>query len=69
MIGAGLGEAEPGGLFMVSPGKGFREEDRLGITKLNLVDQPFPKSEGFGVGILDPEDVDALFDPEQHHVA
>src|SRR5260370_23869488 len=39
------------------------------MAKLDLMDQPFPKSKRFGVGVVDPEDLHSLFDPEQHDVA
>ena len=39
------------------------------MAKLDVMDQPFPEPERLGVGVVDPEDVHALLDPEQHHVA
>src|SRR3546814_13194920 len=33
---------------------------------LYRADQPFPERHRLGVGIVDPEDLDALLDPEQH---
>src|SRR5207244_7221030 len=45
------------------------EENDIGMADLNFPDQPFPESEGFGVRVVDPEDLDALFDPEQHYIA
>ena len=66
----GLGEAELGEpLHQLGTRKSFRQEDHVGVAKLNIVDEPLPEPEGLGVGIVDPEDFHALVDPEQDHIA
>ena len=37
-----------------------------GCSALTEADQPFPEGERLGVGVVDPEDLDALGDPEAH---
>ncbi len=69
-VGIGLGKAELGKpLHQFWPGERFGEEDHVGMAKLDPADQPFPECKWLGVGIVDPEDLHALFDPEQHDVA
>src|ERR1700682_6468117 len=50
------------------PGKSFGQEYYVGIRRLRLPDQPFPKREWLGVRIVDAEDSHALVDPKQHDV-
>ena len=69
-VGVGLREAELGEpLHQLRPGESLGEKDHLGMENLHFMDQPFPEPERLGVGIIDPENADALVDPEQHHVA
>ena len=69
-VRVGLGEAELGEpLHQLRSRKRFGQEDHVRVAKLNLVDEPLPEPEGFGVGVVDPEDLHALVDPEQDHVA
>src|SRR3712207_9572604 len=49
-------------------GKGFREEDHVRVLLLHLLDRPLPERERLGVRIVNPEDPDALLDPEQQDV-
>ena len=39
------------------------------MATLNLLDQPFPEPKRFGVGIVDPENLHSLINPEQHYIA
>jgi hypothetical protein len=72
----GLGVA-PGevGIRLAEPGlgerrhhrrarEGLREEDDVGVARLDLADQPLPEGDRLGVGVVDPEDADAVPDPE-----
>ncbi len=63
-VGVGLGESELGELaHELGAGKGFGEEDGVGRFFFYAPDQPFPEGEVFGVGVVDPEYGDSLFDP------
>ena len=46
------------------PGEGFREEYYIGMIFLDLAYHPLPETEWLGVGVIYPEDVNPLADPE-----
>ncbi len=50
-------------------GEGFRQKHHLRMAVADVGDQPFPKGQGFGVGVVDAEELDAIVDPFLHHVA
>ncbi len=68
----GVGLAEPGfgqGLHHFRPGEGFSQKYRLGTTRLDFTDQPFPERQRLGVRIIDAERAHPLADPKQHDIA
>jgi hypothetical protein len=45
-------------------GEGFGEEHHIRMPPAHLIQQPLPEDQRLGVRIVDPEDRDALADPE-----
>ena len=69
-FGAGLGESEFGQpLHQFRPREGPSQEDHVRVAKLDFADQPLPEPQRLAVGIVGPENPDALVDPEQHQFA
>src|SRR5438093_23169 len=44
--------------------EGFRQKNQVRMFLLQIADHPFPKIEWFRMGIIDPENMHALIDPE-----
>ena len=69
-IGVRLGESPLGQPpHDLGPRERLGQEDDVAMTALDLGDDPVPEREGFGVGVVNPEDLDAVVDPEQEDVA
>jgi hypothetical protein len=69
-VAVGLREAElRQRLHRFRAREGFRQEDRVGMAPAHFADQPLPERQRLCMRIIDPEDVNALFAPEQDDVA
>ena len=67
-VGVRLGEARFGErLHHLRAGERFGEEDRLGVGRFDLGDEPRPKRDRLGVRVVDPEDGDPVRDPKHDH--
>ena len=64
-VGVALGEADLGQAgHQLGPGERLGQEDDLRVGGLDLPDAPLPERERLRVGVVDPEDADAVADPE-----
>ncbi|CNG92386.1 Uncharacterised protein [Mycobacterium tuberculosis] len=57
---------EPGfgqGVHHGGAGEGFGEEEDVGVGGGDVGQEPFPERDGFGVGVVDAEDPDAVVHP------
>ena len=69
-VGVRLGEAGLGeGVGDVGARECLGEEDGVGCAAQDLGDAPLPKGEGFGVGVVDAEDTNAVLGPKEEDVA
>ncbi|CAM5729441.1 hypothetical protein SHIRM173S_05678 [Streptomyces hirsutus] len=63
-VGVGLLEADLGqGVHHRGAGEGLGQEDDVGVGAVDVGDDAFPERDGFGVGVVDPEDAHAGVHP------
>src|SRR6266851_261837 len=64
-VGVRLCKAALGELILdLRPGEGLRQKNDLRVRGFDLVNQPFPETQWFGVGVVHAQDAHALLDPE-----
>ncbi len=64
-VRVGLAEPDLGqAVHHLRPGERLGQEERFRVGTLELAEGPFPERECLGVRVVDPEDLDAVADPE-----
>ena len=69
-IGIGLAKSRFGEtVHHLGPGEGLGKKDHSRVLLLDAFDQPLPEGERFGMGIVNAEDADAPFHPEEDDIS